>query len=110
MLISINLTKNNAMLHGEKTMVFTLFPPERFDVVESSPAAEPTSSGRGWTMHLTSDDGTFLFRARMRNFEGARLDHIIDSSIAGLLAVSAGGIVAAWLELAKLRPRSKETS
>jgi hypothetical protein len=65
---------------------------EDFDVVEASSPAERSGNGRSWTLRLNSDDGDFRVRARMRNFEAARLDHILDSSIAAVLGVAVGGI------------------
>jgi hypothetical protein len=103
--ISLNFTRNLTVLHETKTLRFSVIPPNGFDVVESSPPAERDSSGRFWAMQLVSDDGDFLVRVRLRDFEAARLDHILDSSIAAVLGVAAGGVMTACLALALLRRR-----
>ena len=103
--LSLNLTRNNVVLHNRRTLSFSVIPPTGFDVIESSPPAERDSSGRFWTMRLSSNDGQFLVRVRLRNFETARLDHILDSSIAAVLGVAVGGVMTAYLALALLRRR-----
>jgi hypothetical protein len=44
-----------------------------------------------------------------KNDRLARLDHIIDSSIAAVLGVGAGGIMSAWLALRITRSRPRGT-
>jgi hypothetical protein len=43
--IRLNFLRGGSMLHGEKTLTFTLVPPDDFDVVEASPPAERSGDG-----------------------------------------------------------------
>jgi hypothetical protein len=103
--IAMDFVHGGTVFYGKRTLSLRVFPPNGFDIVEASSSAERDSSGRYWTMQLASDTGDFVFRVRMRNFEAARLDHILDSSIAALLGVAAGGVMTACLSLALLRRR-----
>jgi hypothetical protein len=108
--IRFQFTRNVSFLHGRKTMKLTLHPPPGFEVVEASPPGERASGGRVWTMLLIGDDGDFLFRVRMRDFEAARLDHILDSSAAAVLGVAAGGVISAYVALMLLYRRRDRTN
>jgi len=103
--ISMNFARGGIVLYGNRALSLLVFSPNGFDVVEASSSVERDSSGRHWTMRFTGDSGGFDFRPRMRNFDAARLDHILDSSIAALLGVAAGGVMTAFLSLALLRRR-----
>jgi hypothetical protein len=79
----------------------TLQPPTDFPIIESSYRAEEMN-GQSWFFRLT-DESVSPIRLKMRNERLARIDHIIDSSIAALLGVAVGGIVNAYLALILLR-------
>jgi hypothetical protein len=92
-----------AYSHKKWKLDFTVCSPETFHIVETSPPAQPDSSGQCSAMHLTNEMPYFRVWTRMRDFEAARIDHILDSSIYTLLGVAAGGVVTACLALALLR-------
>jgi hypothetical protein len=101
--IRLQFLRGGTVLRGKKELAFVLIPPDDFDVVDASSPNERSGSGYVWTSRLANSDGNFLIRARMRNFEAARLDHILDSSIAAVLGVAVGGILSAYLALVLLR-------
>ena len=93
------------VLRGKHDMELNIIPPDDFDVVESNPPGERAAGYPSWAAHLISDDGRYLFRARLRNFDAARFDHILDFSIAAVLGVAVGGIMNSYLALILLRRR-----
>jgi hypothetical protein len=78
--------------------------PSGFQVAESSLSGYVGTSPQEWVVSIpaSSPDGPPL-RVKMTNERFARLDHIIDSSIAALLGVGVGGIITAYLALILLR-------
>jgi hypothetical protein len=108
MWIYFDFVRSSSAMLGEKTMKLFLTPPRGFDIVESIPPAERSSGSRVWAMQLKGEDASFLFRVRLRNYDAARLDHIIDSSIAAVLGVAVGGMMNAYLPLVILRRRPKD--
>lgn len=85
---------------------FTVVPPRGFEVVESAPSGQESGDGRGWITHIVSKDGTYHARITMRNSDLARVDHILDESIAAVLGVAVGGILNSYLALTLLRRRN----
>lgn len=91
-------------------IVFRL--PEGFEVAESSIAGEFGNRADEWKVEIP--ESSFLDRPLVKvkivNDRFARLDHIIDSSIAALLGVGVGGIITSYLALILLRRSHQQRS
>jgi hypothetical protein len=85
-------------------------PPEGFYVATSRPPAS-FSENDIWTIDLAAHNDQAIVNPAVevsfKNERLSRLDHIIDSSIAAVLGVGAGGIISAWLALRIARTKSE---
>jgi hypothetical protein len=81
-------------------------PPAGFYIASSQPPAVPKPNDI-WDIDLSEYDQNQKVEVSFKNDRLARLDHIIDSSIAAVLGVGAGGVMSAWLALriTSSRPR-----
>jgi hypothetical protein len=59
-----------------------------------------------WDIDLSDFDQNQNVEVSFKNDRLARLDHIVDSSIAAVLGVGAGGMMSAWLALRITRGRT----
>jgi hypothetical protein len=86
-------------------------PPTGFYIASSQPPAELKPNDL-WNIDLSEFDQNQKVEVSFKNDRLARLDHIVDSSIAAVLGVGAGGIMSAWLALriTRSRPRSGPSS
>jgi len=102
------LSERSVVLHLSCHMCSpTITPPKEFRIIESSIPAEEQVPYGYWKVKMPSVSGHIPIILKMRNERLARIDHIIDSSIAALLGVAVGGIVNAYLALILLRRSHK---
>lgn len=83
-------------------------PPSGFYIASSLPPASLNPNDI-WSIDLSGYDQNQTVEVSFKSDRLARLDHIIDSSIAAVLGVGAGGIVSAWLALRITRSRPRGT-
>lgn len=90
-----------------KTRKLQIRPPEGFYLAASLPSAT-VSTNNIWDIDLSNYDQAVDLS--FRNNKLSRLDHIVDSSIAALLGVGAGGLISAWLALRVARTNTRHSS
>lgn len=94
--LKIYLAQRSSFWISPQSLRLQVRPPQGFFLVSSLPSAS-LSPNDIWTMDLSAYDQSV--EATFKDDKLSRLDHIIDSSIAALLGVGAGGIMSAWLAL-----------
>jgi hypothetical protein len=97
----VGLGEQDVSLHLEvdlaQNQILQIRPPEEFYIASSQPPAVLKPSDI-WEIDLSEYENQKV-EVSFKNDKLARLDHIIDSSIAAVLGVGVGGIMSAWLAL-----------
>jgi hypothetical protein len=105
--LEVNLAQKDSFWTSPRSRILQIRPPtELFYIASSQPPAELNPNDI-WNIDLSKFDQNQKVEVSFKNDRLARLDHIIDSSIAAVLGVGAGGIMSAWLALriTSSRPR-----
>lgn len=96
--LEVNLAQKGSFLTSPESRTLQIRPPAGFYIASSQPPAELNPNDI-WNIDLSKYDQNQKVDVSFRNDRLSRLDHIVDSSIAAVLGVGAGGIVSAWLAL-----------
>jgi hypothetical protein len=104
--LEVNLAQKDSFWMSPRSRTLQIRPPTELFYIASSKQPAELNPNDIWNIDLSKYDQNQTVEVSFRNDRLARLDHIIDSSIAAVLGVGAGGIMSAWLALRITRSRT----
>jgi hypothetical protein len=102
--LALYIAQKDSFWTSPESRLLQVRPPTGFYVASSQPPAALKPNDI-WNIDLSEYDSNQNAEISFKNDRLARLDHIIDSSIAAVLGVGTGGVVSAWLALRMARSR-----